>query len=125
MTSAYRDLERHFRRLALLGEAAGMLQWDMAAVMPSGGAAIRGEQLAELRLVTHEMLTDARISDLLDRAEQDEAAALDDWERANLREMRRAWMTAFGNARLDGRDRVEARDLPATQGRRAPIGFVH
>ena len=94
MTSAYRDLERHFRRLALLGEAAGMLQWDMAAVMPSGGAAIRGEQLAELRLVTHEMLTDARISDLLDRAEQDEAAALDDWERANLREMRRAWRHA-------------------------------
>ena len=83
MTSAYRDLERHFRRLGLLGEAAGMLQWDMAAVMPSGGAAIRGEQLAELRLVTHEMLTDARISDLLDRAEQDEVARLDDWERAN------------------------------------------
>ena len=41
------------------------------------------------------------------------------------REMRRAWMTAFGNARLDGRDRVETRDLPAAQGRRAPIGFVH
>jgi carboxypeptidase Taq len=94
MTSAYRDLERHFRRLGLLGEAAGMLQWDMAAVMPSGGAAIRGEQLAELRLVTHEMLTDARISDLLDRAEQDEVARLDDWERANLREMRRAWRHA-------------------------------
>jgi carboxypeptidase Taq len=84
MTSAYRDLERHFRRLGLLGEAAGMLQWDMAAVMPSGGAAIRGEQLAELRLVTHEMLTDARISDLLDRAEQDEVARLDARDAAGL-----------------------------------------
>jgi ATP-dependent Lon protease len=43
------------------------------------------------------------------------------------REMRRAWMTAFGNARLDGRDRVELRDLPAGGGggRRSPIGFVH
>ena len=42
------------------------------------------------------------------------------------REMRRAWMTAFGNARLDGRDRIEARDLPAAGGgRRGPIGFVH
>jgi ATP-dependent Lon protease len=41
------------------------------------------------------------------------------------REMRRAWMTAFGNARLDGRDRVEARDLPAAGARRGPIGFVH
>jgi len=42
------------------------------------------------------------------------------------REMRRAWMTAFGNARLDGRDRIELRDLPAGGGgRRGPIGFVH
>ena len=40
------------------------------------------------------------------------------------REMRRAWMTAFGNAKLDRRERVEVRDLPAQQGRRAPIGFV-
>ena len=35
MTSAYRDLERHFRRLGLLGEAAGMLQWDMAGASNS------------------------------------------------------------------------------------------
>jgi ATP-dependent Lon protease len=40
------------------------------------------------------------------------------------REMRRAWMTAFGNARLDGRERIEPRDLPEAHGKRAPIGFV-
>jgi len=40
------------------------------------------------------------------------------------REMRRAWMTAFGNARLDNRDHVEVRDLPEAQGKRAPIGFM-
>ncbi|HSW07984.1 AAA family ATPase [Aquabacterium sp.] len=40
------------------------------------------------------------------------------------REMRRAWMTAFGNARLDGRDAVELRDLPEAHGKRSPIGFV-
>ena len=40
------------------------------------------------------------------------------------REMRRAWMTAFGNARLDGRDRIEPRDLPEAHGKRASIGFV-
>ncbi|MFM7143921.1 MAG: hypothetical protein ACKO2K_18615 [Alphaproteobacteria bacterium] len=27
-------LEERFRRIALVGEAVGMLQWDMAAVMP-------------------------------------------------------------------------------------------
>ncbi|MBL8329598.1 MAG: AAA family ATPase [Rubrivivax sp.] len=41
------------------------------------------------------------------------------------REMRRAWMTAFGNARLDGRGHVEPRDLPAPGGKRTPMGFVH
>ncbi len=40
------------------------------------------------------------------------------------REMRRAWMTGFGNARLDGRDAVALRDLPDAAGRRSAIGFV-
>lgn len=40
------------------------------------------------------------------------------------REMRRAWMTAFGNAKLAGRGEVQVRDLPEQHGRRSPIGFV-
>ena len=40
------------------------------------------------------------------------------------REMRRAWMTAFGNAKLDRRDHIEARDLPDTRGKRGAMGFV-
>lgn len=40
------------------------------------------------------------------------------------REMRRAWMTAFGNAKLAGRDAVQTRDLPEAPGRKAGIGFV-
>jgi ATP-dependent Lon protease len=41
------------------------------------------------------------------------------------REMRRAWMTAFGNARLAGRSAVQATDLPEPGGKRSPIGFMH
>jgi ATP-dependent Lon protease len=40
------------------------------------------------------------------------------------REMRRAWMTAFGNAKLARRNSVEAVDLPDASGKRAGIGFV-
>ena len=40
------------------------------------------------------------------------------------REMRRAWMTAFGNAKLDRRERVEVRDLPEATGKRGAMGFV-
>ncbi len=40
------------------------------------------------------------------------------------REMRRAWMTAFGNAKLDRREHIEVRDLPQAGGKRAVMGFV-
>ena len=41
------------------------------------------------------------------------------------REMRRAWMTAFGNAKLAARDGIVLSDLPSGVQRRASIGFVH
>jgi ATP-dependent Lon protease len=40
------------------------------------------------------------------------------------REMRRAWMTAFGNARLAGRGTIDVSDLPEAAGKRTPIGFL-
>ena len=40
------------------------------------------------------------------------------------REMRRAWMTAFGNAKLDRREHIEVRDLPDARGKRGSMGFV-
>ena len=40
------------------------------------------------------------------------------------REMRRAWMTAFGNAQLAGRGQVEMADLPGANARRQSIGFM-
>ncbi|WP_119354444.1 AAA family ATPase [Azohydromonas sediminis] len=52
-------------------------------------------------------------------------AVLDRMSELAPREMRRAWMTAFGNAKLDGRGTVEVRDLPEPSTKRAPIGFVH
>jgi carboxypeptidase Taq len=65
-----------------------MLHWDAAAMMPTGGAAARAEQLAALRGVAHEQLTTPEIGDLLAEAEG-ETRTLDDWRCANLREMRR------------------------------------
>ena len=50
--------------------------------------------------------------------------ALDALGKLAPREMRRALMTAFGNAKLDGRGAIEPRDLPDSGPRRAPIGFM-
>jgi ATP-dependent Lon protease len=40
------------------------------------------------------------------------------------RDMRRAWMTAFGNAKLAHRDHVVVADLPENGLKRTPMGFV-
>jgi carboxypeptidase Taq len=89
----YKALEARFHRLAALNEAAGMLHWDMAAMMPPGGAEARAEQLAQLRLVCHEILADPAMGGLLGEAES-RREELDPWADANLHEMRRQWIHA-------------------------------
>jgi carboxypeptidase Taq len=88
---AYTRLEQIFARLSMLEQALGILQWDMAAMMPSGGAASRGEQLATLKAMAHELLTGQEVKPLLDAAEGED---LGDWQQANLSEMRRDWVHA-------------------------------
>ena len=84
----YQQLETRFRRIGAIEEAISMLHWDAAAMMPTGGATARAEQLAALRSVAHQHLTTPEIGDLLAEAES-ECDTLDEWQRANLREMRR------------------------------------
>jgi len=89
MSEAYDWLQRRFHRLGALGEAAGVLHWDLSVTMPPGGGAARAEQLAALSVTRHELLTDPAVGDRLDAAEA--AGGLEPWQAANLREMRRAW----------------------------------
>ena len=91
MIGAYTTLEARFKRLGLVNETLAMLNWDTAAMMPEGSAAARTEQLAELKVIAHEILADPRIADLIEDAGH---GALDDWQRANLAEMRRLWLHA-------------------------------
>ncbi len=91
--AAYRALERRFRRLSLIGEALRLLEWDRAVMMPPGGAESRAEQVTELTLVRHGLITDPALAALLDEAEA-QPARLDPWQRANLAAMRRKWRHA-------------------------------
>lgn len=88
---AYASLEQRFHRLYALRNAVGMLQWDWAAMMPSGGAEARAEQVAAIKVVCHDVIAAPDLGDLLDRAEADRGQ-LDDTQRANLAEMRRQWV---------------------------------
>ncbi len=98
--SAYTRLKQSFSRIAALDEAAAMLGWDAAAMMPAGGAEARGEQMATLAGLSHEMLVSNAIADDLAAV-----AALDDaWDGANLALMRDAHVRATAIPR----DLVEA-----------------
>lgn len=90
---AYRALEERFKQLADLRGALAILNWDRQAMMPAGGNGARADQIATLEQIAHERLTSAETGDLIDAAEQ-AAAALDPWQAANLREMRRSYRRA-------------------------------
>lgn len=106
-SNAYQVLEQRFARMGALDEAAGMLHWDMAAVMPEGGHNARAEQLAVLSVLSHEMLTAPETTDLLETAQ---GAALDSWQLANLREMRRihTHATALSPQLVEAKSRANA-----------------
>jgi carboxypeptidase Taq len=90
MTPAYQRLKSRFARIATLGEAQSMLHWDASAMMPPGGAAARGEQLAALAGLGHELLTAPVVAEDLAAAE-----ASGEWDTANLALMRRAHARAI------------------------------
>ena len=91
-SSAYARLEERFRRVAALGEAGAVLNWDRAAMMPTGGGPARAEQMAHLSAVRHGILAAPETGDWIAAAADD--ATLDPWQRANVAEMRRAWIHA-------------------------------
>lgn len=87
----YQQLTRTFQRLSRFSHLGSIAHWDMAAMMPPGGSAARGEALAELGVLQHQILTDKKVADWLAGARQEN---LNDDERANLREMTRAYQQA-------------------------------
>ncbi len=89
--SPYQSLENRFRRLFALRDAEAFLTWDLAAMMPPGGADSRAEQLAQLRAVQHNLLTTPDMGELIEMAD---GGGLTDGEAANLGEMRAFWRRA-------------------------------
>lgn len=85
---AYQQLEHRFRRIGAIGDALAMLHWDGATQMPAGSVEARGRHLAELEALAHDLTVAPEVADWIADAEAGEAG-LDDWQRANLREIAR------------------------------------
>jgi carboxypeptidase Taq len=86
---AYARLKDRYARIATIGECQAMLGWDASAMMPPGGGAARGEQLAVLAGVAHSMLVAPEIGEDLATA-----SAKGAWDEANLALMRRSHLRA-------------------------------
>ncbi|MSP02359.1 MAG: carboxypeptidase M32 [Acetobacteraceae bacterium] len=88
-SSAYHRLTKRFERHATINECASVLGWDAAAMMPPGGAAARGDQLAVLAGLAHAQMIAKDVADDLAEAEAMPVSP-DPWAAANLRLMRHA-----------------------------------
>lgn len=82
----YHQLTRTFQRLSRFSHLSAIASWDMFTMMPPGGSKVRGEALAELSVLEHQLLTDPKVATWIAAAEQED---LNDVEQANLREMSR------------------------------------
>ena len=87
MINAYRTLEARAKRISDIHGALAILGWDAQTMMPKGGSEARGEQVATLSAIAHEIATADDLPDLLDEAET-KAGSLDMWQKANLEKMR-------------------------------------
>ncbi len=108
MTIAYTELQRTWTRLHHFGHLQSIAGWDRAAMMPPKGNEARAAAMAEMDGLMHQMRTDPRLSDLLQRAEGEQ---LDKPARANLREIRRQWRAsnALPQALVEEASRAAAR----------------
>ena len=87
-TPTYNELAGTWKQMHHFSHLQSIAGWDQAANMPPKGNEARAAALSEMAALLHRMRTDAKLADRLARAEQE---PLSDFQRANLREMRRQW----------------------------------
>jgi carboxypeptidase Taq len=93
--SAFDDLRQRLAEIADLGKTAALLSWDQQVMMPSGGAAMRAEQLATVGRIAHTKFISADIGRLLDDLRDwGEQHEYDSFEASLIRVTARDWEKA-------------------------------
>lgn len=83
----YQKLEALFNELSLLEEIGSILGWDNDVMRPHGASDMRAEQLAYLKKAAQEKLLSPEVEEWLAAVN---VKQLNDWQKANVREMKRA-----------------------------------
>lgn len=91
MSKHYQELVGRIKESAVLGSCAAVLGWDERTMMPVAAAPFRGQQMAIMARLTHEMYTHPRIGELLGQCGSEN---LTDEQQANIREIRRGYERA-------------------------------
>lgn len=87
----YDELIQRTREASLLASCGSLLSWDESTYMPRGGGLHRGEQMALLARLGHEMTSHPRVGELLSSLD---LTALTELQAANVREIRRSYERA-------------------------------
>ena len=88
---AYDELAATWQRLHHFGHLQSIASWDRMALMPASGNAARANAMAEMDGLLHGIRTNPQLALALERTDSEN---LDDFQRANVREIRRDWRTA-------------------------------
>lgn len=91
MTSSYNQLERHIAKINKIGAASSLLHWDLTQNTPDGAKENISEDIGNLSAFAHELFISKKTSDLIAESETEK---LDDWQSANLRLIKKDYVSA-------------------------------
>jgi carboxypeptidase Taq len=95
VSDALTELRRELAQITDLRTAARVLEWDQLVMMPRGGASTRGDHLATVGRLAHELFVRDEIGELIESAASDLDGAAPDSDEACLVEVaRRDWEKA-------------------------------
>lgn len=83
---AYEKLVKKRKEITAFNEIDSLLQWDQGVNMPPKGGAQRGEQLAAVSGVTHDLKTSKELGEILKQLESSDLKDFTDMEKAVIRD---------------------------------------
>ena len=84
MSEKLKKLKEVLGEVADLNSAAGLLSWDQQTYMPAGGGEARGQHLATISKLAHQIATSDQVGKLLDDLKRDFAGANGDSDDAAM-----------------------------------------
>src|SRR5688572_12603143 len=61
----YEEYKQRMRRIADVRNASALLQWDQETYLPANDASFRGQQISTLNEMSHNLLADEKLGDIL------------------------------------------------------------